>query len=357
MKEYNLWDSFIIKNVKLNNRIVRSATNEHLGTLDGEITDNYIDTYKTLAKSGIGMIITSHMAVERSQRADLTHICINEKYNFEKLKQLTSEVHKYDTKIIAEISYGGHHGASIWGKRVLTPSKTDKTTEMNKEDINKCIDDYVKAINVAKETRFDGVQLHLSNGYLLSEFLDPFYNKRKDEYGGDINGRYKIIHQILKRCDKFIKDSNFLMLVKIDSTSKSKSPSFLEHQIKICKLLKSDGIDLIEVSGCDYKDYKQNFPYFLQNALKIKKSVSIPVMAVGGFRNSLQIQDAINKGIDLVSMARPFIAEENFIETLKNDKSSICINCNRCFDIYKTEFKRCIFDLEINNQLYQNFKK
>ena len=356
MKNCNLWDSFTIKNIVLNNRIVRSATNEHLGTLNGEVTDAYINIYKSLAKSRIGMIITSHMSVQKNQRADLTHICINEKYNYEKLKRLTNEVHKYDTKIIAQISYGGHHGFSLWGKNTLTPSETNKTTEMSENDINKAIMDFAKAVNIAKATGFDGIQLHLSNGYLLSEFLDPFYNKRKDKYGGDVNNRYRIIHEIMSRIQEFVLDNNFLVIVKIDSTSKSKDISFIKDQIEICKLLEKDKIDLIEVSGCDYKEYNQDTPYFLENALKIKKEVSVPIMVVGGFRNSLQIQNALDNGIDLISMARPFISDENFIKKLRENKSSNCINCNKCFEIYKTEFKRCILHTNINNQLYSNFK-
>lgn len=81
-----VWEEFKIKNIKLKNRIVRSATNEHLGTLGGIITDAYIDVYKNLADSGVGLIITSHLAVDKTQRADLTHICINESRNLEKLK-------------------------------------------------------------------------------------------------------------------------------------------------------------------------------------------------------------------------------------------------------------------------------
>lgn len=181
--ENDIWEKFSIRDVKLKNRIVRSATNEHLGTCEGVITDAYIDVYRKLATNEVGLIITSHMAVEKTQRADITHICINELENFDKLKSLTNEVHKSDAKIMCQISYGGQRASNVFGTKAFSPSGTENTTCMTQKDIDDCVENYVKAIKVAKETGFDGVQLHLAHGYLLSEFLDPFYNQRDDEYG------------------------------------------------------------------------------------------------------------------------------------------------------------------------------
>lgn len=357
MKGSSVWKKFIIKNVELKNRIVRSATNEHLGTLNGIITDSYIDVYKNLANSGVGLIVTSNMAIDKSQKSDLAQICINEPENIEKLKLLTKEVHKANSKIICQISYGGHHASKMVGKSAMTPSTTEETTEMTLDDINNCINNYIKTIKLIKKVGFDGVELHLAHGYLLSEFLDPFYNKRNDKYGGNTENRYRIVHQILSRLNNFVLDSRFLVIAKIDSTSKSGDLLFLKEQINICKLLEKDGIDAIEVSGCDFKKYKQEIPYFLNNALKIKETVSVPIILVGGFRNITQMNNAISEGIDLIAMSRPFIADKNFIKKLNNNQVSRCISCNSCFYIYKTRFKHCIFDNEINLQLYENFHR
>lgn len=350
-----MWEEFKIKNFILKNRIVRSATNEHLGTLDGMITDEYIRTYEKLAKSGIGMIITSHMAVNKDQRADLTHICINEKENYDRLCELTRKVHNNNSFIIAQLSYGGRPASKLIGKKAMTPSETDETSFMSYNDLKKCVSDYVNAIKVAKSAGFDGIQLHLAHRYLLCEFLDPYYNKRDDEYGGNVVNRYRIVHEILEGVKEIVSDSNFLVLAKLNSTSFG-SEDFIMQQIDVCRMLKDDGVDCIEVSGCDYKNYKQTLPYYLQQALEIKNSVNIPIMLVGGFRNCENINFALEKGIDLVSMARPFINDDNFVSKLKNNESSKCINCNRCFTIYNTLYKRCVFHKDVNLQLYDNYK-
>lgn len=352
-----IWEQFNIKNIKLQNRIVRSATNEHLATLDGVITKSYIDLYQKLALSGIGLIITSHMAVEKNQRADLTHVCIREKENLEGLKKLTDEVHKTNSKIVSQISYGGSRATKVVGKQAMSVSETKDTTKMTISDINRCIDHYVEAVYLAEKLGFDGVELHLAHGYLLSEFLDPLYNKRTDEYGGVVENRYRIIHQILSNIKQIILNPDFLVMVKINATSKSEDPSFLNDQIKVCELLEEDGVDTIEISGSNYKKYREAFPYFLDHALKIKEKVSVPIMLVGGFRNKDDMNRVIDQGIDLVSMSRPFIADKTFIEKLKDNQISKCVSCNQCFNIYKREFKHCIFDDQVNKQLYKNFHK
>lgn len=350
----DIWQKVKIKDIELKNRIIRSATNEHLGTLDGCITDDYIKVYHDLAKNGVGLIITSHMAIDKNQRADITQICVNDSRNEEKLKLLADTVHKYNSKIIAQISYPGHHGSKVEGQIAKTPSEMENTKALLMKDIKQCVKNHVKTIDLLQKVGFDGVQLHMAHGYLLSEFLDPFYNNRTDDYGGNINNRYRIIHEILTEVNNSIK-SNFIIIAKIDTISKNGDSDFINQQVKLCKLLEMDGIDAIEISGNNFKKLNQPTPYFLDNALKIRNEVEIPIILVGGFRNIKQMNNALEKGIDFISMSRPFIADENFVQKLKKNEESRCINCNKCFDIFKTQHKRCVLRNDTIHQLKINF--
>lgn len=246
-KQMDMWDSVLIKKVELKNRIVRSATNEHLGTLEGEMTKDYIKVYETLAKSGIGLLITSHMAIDKTQRADITHICVNEEKNREKLKDLAAKVHQYGAKIIVQLSSGGYRAKNVAGQEAKSPSDMDGSKAMTASEIKECVENYVEAVRTVKETGFDGVQIHLAHGYLLSEFLDPFYNKRQDEYGGNVQNRYRIIHEIMLAIQDLIND-DFLITVKIDTIDKEENETFLQDQIQVCKWLERDGVDAIEIS-------------------------------------------------------------------------------------------------------------
>ena len=357
LNKVNMWSNKKIGKMEIKNRIVRSATNEHLGTLEGHVTDDFINVYKSLAKSGIGLIITAYMDVDKNHVSDRTHILINDEENLDKLKLLTSEVHKYDSKIIAQIGHAGHRASDVLGQVAVSPSDTEESIAMTQGEINECIVNFVNAIKNAKATGFDGVQLHAAHGYLLSEFLDPFYNKRNDSFGCNVYNRYRIIHEILVEVQK-IKSSDFIITAKIDTTSSDyKNIDFIEDQIKVCTWLEKDGIDAIELSGNDYMELKKDIPFYLENALKIKEKVSIPLMVVGNFRKADQITNALEKGIDFVSMSRPFIAEENFAQKLKNNEDSICVNCNSCFEIFATEHKRCALHKKTIRQLELNYPK
>ncbi len=355
MKKINVFEKTKIKNTELKNRIVRSATNEHLGNFDGSITNDYIKVYKNLSKNEVGLIITSQLSVNKTQRADITHICVDNPDNIEKFKLLTSKVHNNGSKILGQISYGGHRANNISTNVAKSPSGINNSVAMTQNDIFECIQDYTLATKTLQETGFDGVQLHLAHQYLFSEFLDPFYNKRTDNYGGTVENRYRIIHELLLEIKKII-TPNFLVTVKINVTSKdSNYKNFLEDQIQVCKWLEKDGVDAIEISGCDYRQFNQQTPYYLVPALKIKSEISIPIILVGGFRNINQIDNALNSGIDFISMCRPFIAEEDFIKKLKNHQTSKCITCNKCFEIFKTKHTRCVFRNDIIPQLEKNF--
>lgn len=113
---------------------------------------------------------------------------------------------------------------------------------------------------------------------------------------------------------------------------------------------------MIEVSGMEFKKENSIEPIFLRESLKIRDTVSIPIALVGGFRNVNQMNFAIDKGIDFISMARPFICEDDLVLKLKDHKKVMCNDCNSCYSIYRNLFKRCIFHDNINQQLLYNFK-
>lgn len=350
----DIWNQARIGDVIIKNHLVRSATNEHLGDQNGRITNDYIECYKSLAQNGVGLIITSHMAVNPFQKAELTQICLSDEKNLEDLKRLVNTVHACGCKIIAQMSQAGVSAKNIPGQRALTPSGSEGTFEMTETDIEQCVRDYGKAAHVAERAGFDGVQLHLAHGYLLCDFLDPDTNLRQDVYGGCVENRYSIIHRILKEIRK-ICGAGFLVTVKINTTTKGNIAGFLNDQIKVCKWLEEDGVDAIEISGAEFSQYKQATPYFMEQALKIRKNINIPVMLVGGFRNMHQMQQAMDQGIDFISISRPLICEPDFLVKLEKGGQSKCTNCNQCFKIYKTEYKRCRQHEDIIPQLKVNY--
>lgn len=170
------------------------------------------------------------MAIDKNQRADTTHICVNDSRNTDKLRLLTDIVHKYDSKIIAQISYPGHHGSKMEGQISKTPSGLGDTIAFSKKDIDQCIINHVTTIEFLQKVGFDGIQLHMAHGYLLSEFLDPFYNKRTDNYVGNINNSYRIIHEILMKINKTIKIELTFLNINLNGNKSNKLSMILEDK-------------------------------------------------------------------------------------------------------------------------------
>ena len=348
-----MFSQSIIKNKTIKNRIIRSATNEHLGTREGIITADYLRVYQALAKNDLGIIITSHMAVNELQKVDEHQICIANKQNSLYLKQLTEIVHKEDCIVVAQLSQGGKKAAVIHGSVPLTPWCVENCCIMNQEDIRQCVKNFIVAAKIAENSGFDGVQLHLAHGYLLCDFLDSFFNNRTDEYGGNLHNRYRIIHEIIQGI-RAICNENFIISVKINSTYSSFNS--MPQQINVCKLLEQDGVDLIEISGFNFDQQNREHPYFLKEALQIKDNIKIPIALVGGFRKVEQMMSARAKSIDFISISRPLICDESFITKLKRGENCLCNDCNMCYSIYRTEYKRCVLHHSILPQLKTNFE-
>lgn len=225
---------------------------------------------------------------------------------------------------------------------------------MTNTDMLNCIKDFTAAALIIEKSGAVGVQIHLAHGYLLCEFLDPAVNKRTDQYGGCAENRYRFIHKIITNIKQACAP-DFLVTVKINSTTIGNYPDFTKEQVQVCQWLQQDGVDAIEVSGAGFNAIKQEEPYFFKQALLIRQSVSIPVMLVGGFREKTQIQKVLDAGIDFISISRPFITEPGFLNILKSGGRSRCINCNQCFQIYRTKHTRCVFRKDVVSQLEANF--
>jgi 2,4-dienoyl-CoA reductase-like NADH-dependent reductase (Old Yellow Enzyme family) len=217
--------------------------------------------------------------------------------------------------------------------------------EMSTEEIKKVIDDFIQGSRRAKHAGFDGVQLHLAHGYLLSSFLSPYTNKRKDEWGGSLSNRVRIVTDIIKGIKRLL-GKEFPVIVKLNSSDFLPSGIYLKESIEVARILEREGIDGIEVSGGTaeagqgsvWKGLRpeEDEGYFVENAYKIKKELSIPVIGLGGIRSFRIMEKIIEEGkADLISMSRPFIREPFLIRKFHSGeiKKSECISCNKCFNL------------------------
>jgi 2,4-dienoyl-CoA reductase-like NADH-dependent reductase (Old Yellow Enzyme family) len=215
---------------------------------------------------------------------------------------------------------------------------------MTKEEIKATIDRFIQSSRRAKEAGFDGVQVHVAHGYLLSSFISPYTNRRQDEWGGTLANRSRIVVEIIQGI-KGLLGKDYPLIVKMNSTDFLPEGLTLEESIEIAKILEKEGLDAIEASGGMAEAGKGSYwkgpfseeeeGYFVDNASKIKRALSIPVFGLGGIRSFSVMEKIIEQGkADLISMSRPLIRDPFLIRKFRSGEieKSECISCNKCFN-------------------------
>jgi len=347
-----LFDKTKINQMELKNRFVRSATWEGLANPDGSCSAEIADMMLKLAKGQVGLIITSHAYVNRYGQGSIRQLGIYDDRFIPGYKEMVERVHEEGSKIVMQISHAGAR-ALIQSKnsRPFGPSSLEikdalNCKEMTKNEIFKTIEDFKKAAVRAKKSSFDGVQLHGAHGYLLSQFLSPFFNKRKDGYGGNVENRARFILEILQAIRSEL-GRKFTILIKLNSDDFIENGFTPEEMVQVAALLESAGVDAIELSGgmslsvskfpfsrVSKTDYKEEEVYYRDAAKLYKEKISVPLILVGGIRSYELAKELVEKELaDYISLCRPLIREPDLIKRWQEGdiKKAKCISCNGCF--------------------------
>jgi len=368
-----------IGTLELQNRFVRSATFEGMAKENGEVSDDILKLYRNLAKGGIGLIITGYFYVDQIGKAFFNQIGIHSDEMIPGLKWLVQEVHEHGGKIVFQLAHAGRQTTSkITGQRPVDPSGKGrdpiffvKPRKMTEDDIHETIQSFGRAAKRAVEAGADGIQLHGAHGYLINQFLSPFYNTRTDAWGGSEQGRFRFLEHVLTEI-KTATRKDTPILIKLNTHDHTPrqgvTPELAAHY---AQKLAGMGIDALEISSGStfyaYMDmcrgrvpvqelvdtmpfwkkpiakimvsrlvgkYDLEEGYHLEAAKTIKPVLGeIPLMLVGGMRRVNHMEEILEKGYaDFISMSRPFIREPFLVKRIeagKTDRAS-CVSCNRC---------------------------
>lgn len=343
-----LFDSVRLGKFEVKNRIVRSATWEDMADDDGSVTDRLLALYRRLSDGGIGTIITSGTYVLEKGKGLHGQIGIHNDALIPGLTKLTDTIHSGRALAIAQIGYCGNQSVIGVDGGTFTPSgvadprsgKTGKT--MTGTDIATLVRAFGDAASRAAQAGFDGVQIHCAHGYLLSQFVSPFYNKRTDQYGGSPANRVRIITEIIDLIRK--EQPALAVFVKINGSDYYDGGLTIEDSVAICRILETHGIDAIELSGgitasALSREMGSNITspdreaMFSANGARVAEAVSIHVISVGGYRSPEVMEKVLNETkIEMISLSRPFFAEPELVNRWKNgDRAKTrCISCNKC---------------------------
>jgi 2,4-dienoyl-CoA reductase-like NADH-dependent reductase (Old Yellow Enzyme family) len=345
-----LFEKTKIKNLTLENRFVRSATWEAMADHRGACTRTLTNCMVQLAEGGVGLIITGHAYVRTEGQAGLQQLGVYDDHLIPGLAEMCSAVHLSGGRIVMQISHSGCKarteltGQEVWGPSVMSGESGPLNREMTREDIRNVVEAFGKAAARAEEAGFDGVQIHAAHAYLLSEFLSPFFNRRNDEYGGDLGNRMRIVLEVFESIKGKVR-SDYPVMMKLNAQDFIEGGLSAEEAIKVAAALDSAGIDAIELSGGTHlsgkfipsRIGKSGSPdgevYYEKEAVNYKEKVRAPLMLVGGIRSFEVAERLVNEGhADYISLCRPLVREPDLVNRWRSGdfRKAACLSDNQC---------------------------
>lgn len=350
-----LFEPFQIRDMLVRNRFMRSATTSAYADKEGIINDTIIKHYEKMSKGEVGLIVKGHLYILDSGKAHNGMAGISHDEHIPMLKKLTDAVHKHEGHIVAQINHAGvAHQPDRAGPSEY--SEDDWTArEMTVEEIQAIIEGFGDAAERAMQAGFDGVQIHGAHGYLISQFLSRSVNKRSDKWGGSLENRMRLLHEVYDEVRGRL--GNAPVMIKMNCDDFSPEGFLIDDAIIVAKTLAAKGIDLIEVSGggrgrqqelrerAKHPDYPELD--FAGYGEKIREAVkSTPMGLVSGF-TKLETMNAVidNDLADMVSLSRPFIREPDLVRNLKNgQKEATCIRCDACRANFGVAMMQCLLE-------------
>ncbi len=390
--------------VELRNRTIRSAAFENM-CKNNNPTEMLLDYHTAVARGGIGMTTVAYASVNKSGISFNGQLYMRDEVVPE-LKTLTDAIHAEGAKAAIQLGHCGNMthwytcgqipvGASS-GVNIYSPTIVRGLKE---NEIEQMAIDFGNAVLLAKKAGFDCVEIHAGHGYLISQFLSPYTNKRKDKFGGTLANRMRFMNMVM---EKVLEAANkeIAVVVKVNMYDGFKSGMQMPEAIEVAKQLEKVGVDALVLSAvfvskapmeilrgtmplktlAYYMDTlrfwwlklgirmvgKWLIPtvpyheaYFLEAAKEYRKHLSMPLIYVGGMISRTKMEEVLNENFVALQMARPLIHDTDFVNKLKNGlEKSECKHSNYCIGrMYSIEMKchHCVEDMP--NKLRKEVEK
>lgn len=348
MKEFShLFSPIKVGETVVKNRVFMPPISTNLAD-KGYVTDALVAHYAARAKGGVGLIVTEVTTVEPTYIYLPGDMSIHDDSFIPGWKKLTEAVHQYDCKILPQLFHPAYMAFPIPGTpRLIAPSNVgpyyakEAPRSVTKEELKVIIKQFGEAALRVKTAGADGVEIHAAHAHgLLGGFLSPLYNKRTDEYGGDISCRLRltleVIEEVRKMCGK-----DFIIDVRISGDEYTDGGLNINDMIYVSKTLEKAGVDMLHVSGGTTIARGSSIPApgtkMGSHALlseEIKKHVSIPVATVGRITEPWIADELIaNDKADICMMGRANLCDAEFVnKAMSGHVEDIrpCIGCLRC---------------------------
>lgn len=301
--------------VRLKNRMVKSAMSDSLGDGAGNPTEAQMRLYERWAEGGVALSLIGEVQTTPHYPEKPGNLVLLPDADLSALQKLAKRGSANGAHIWPQL---GHAGALAHGpiSTPKGPSPLDveglKCDGMSITEIQELPQSYAQAAALAQEAGFGGVMIHAGHGFLFSQFLSPLFNHRTDSYGGAVDGRFRIIGEVIDTVRNAVGPACPIG-IKINSTDMLEGGLTQDDALEVVRLLDATSVDLIDVSGGTYfpgaesnsDGVSSSGPYFIDFAKRAKDMTSIPIVLTGGFETRAQAAQALLDGAaDAISLAR-----------------------------------------------------
>jgi 2,4-dienoyl-CoA reductase-like NADH-dependent reductase (Old Yellow Enzyme family) len=362
----------------LRNRFIKSATNEG-SARGGTASKRLVQFHEAIAAGGVGMTTVAYCAVAPDGRTFVDQVTLDAA-QVPHLRVLTEAVHRHGAAAAAQITHGGCFtfvppldtprplSASGGFNKVGIMSGQWLRQAMTVADLERVAGEFVRGARLAREAGFDAVEIHMGHGYLLSQFLSPLYNRRRDAYGGDLRGRARFPVQVLERVLDAV-GKEMAVVCKISVTEGTRGGNTAEDGAEIAKLLEAAGAHLLVLSaGLNIESittmFGSSFPkenrtrvgnpvvalamliqqftepknvqfhelYQLENSRKARAATTMPLAYLGGVKSLANVGTLMDEGFDAITLGRVLIHQADLVDAFRTGRvlTSGCTSCNRC---------------------------
>ncbi len=361
--------------VELRNRTVKAATFEGRAP-HGQVSDDLIDYHLAVARGGIGLTTVAYLAVAPEGRTHREQIVVGED-TLAGLARMADAIHETGAAIAGQVGHAGPvaNGRSN-GVRALSASRMPSPLSMqmigsaSEKDLTRITHAYVATARTLVRAGFDVLELHMAHSYLISSFLAPGLNRRKDRWNGPLENRARLGRQVARAVRDEV-GSAVAVTAKVSLGDGFKGGVTTDEGLAFAQLLETDGnLDALQMSGGSslmnpmylfrgeapvaefaasmplpvrlgmrtpvgrsfLKAYPFEEAYFWDRAIRFREALAMPLMLLGGINRLDTMERAMASGFDFVAMARAVLREPDLVNRLAAGRATegICIHCNRC---------------------------
>lgn len=343
----HLFEPIQIGKTTVKNRIFMPPLSTNLAD-KGYVTDALVEHYSNRARGGVGLIVTEVTTVEPTYTYLPGDMSIYDDSYIPGWKKLVAAVHKYDTKILSQLFHPAYMAFPVPGTpQLIAPSNVgpyyakSAPRAVTVEELHVLVRQFGEAALRFKKAGGDGVEIQCAHAHgLLGGFLTPLYNKRTDEYGGDINGRLRLTLEVIREVRKQCGD-DFIIDVRISGDEYSEGGLTLNDMIYVSKQLEKEGVDFLHVSGGNTIKRGSSMPApgtspapHAHASEEIRKHVHIPVATVARINEPWVAEELIADGkADICMIGRANLCDSEFANKAREGRTDDirpCIGCGRC---------------------------